>query len=463
MKDKIKKSIYILFFLTPLVMGFISYMCDGKNISDALYYSISLYGFNFEKSESPSLCLEIARWMAPLVTATSILVVAKSFFAYFYVCILALRRDSNIVYGDSDFGKAFCDIEKKAIHCEKKFVAHGKNHFIMYESDIDNFSFLKNNLKFMADKNVYVCMNELDSTMLNSELSNNMPPNVLIKFFQPNDVIARTFWKEQQLWKLGKPEWKIAIVGFESLGKKLLERALLLNLFDTNQKIEYYIFGDCKRFELTHASMSLMNSDKILYFDKDSMEQWRLYQTMDMIIVTEEMDVDLMQSILGCSSSETKIFYYSPNDDDINKYIATERLVSYGYNNNVFTLNNIKTDVLYENAIALNNIYQEKYNGPNWESLSGFAKESNVSAADYGVIIQNLIKKEMPEEELAQLEHNRWCRFHFLHYWRYGIPKNKMNKDETTKIHQLLISYKELSQDDKDKVKEVIHMWKQLL
>lgn len=459
-RDTIKKCVYALLFTTPLVIGVIGYLYAGENILDALYYGIGLYGFDFEDSETPIIGLEIARWTAPLVTATSVLVVAKSVFNYLHVCILALfRKDSNIVYGDSLYAKAFCDIEEKAVYSEKVPVRHGKNHYIMFASDVDNFSFVQNYAEHLKGKNIYLCLNEMDSTLLTARLSKDKTDQSLIKFFNPNDVIARSFWRERKLWNCSKKELKIAIVGFGSLGRRLLERALQLNLFATNQQIEYYIFGDCKRFEMTHSSMNLMNQDMVLYFEKDSEEQWQLFGTMDMIIVAEETDVDLMQSILGCSSSKTMIYYYSPSEDNISDYIATERLISYGHNSSVFTLDNIKTDKLYENAIALNEVYQKKYNSPAWEKLTGFVKESNISAADYGEIIKKLNEKEISENELAELEHCRWCRFHFLHYWRYGIPQNGNNKDEIEKIHQLLVPYNDLNANNKEKVKEVIRMW----
>lgn len=456
---KIKKIIYSILFVTPLIIGVVSYMYEGKHILDALYYSICLYGFNYTGDETPVLGLEIARWLAPLMTASSVLLAAKFVLSYIYASVFAFRKDSNIVYGDSLHIKDFCHMENRVVYSDKVPIRHGKNHYIMFSSDADNFSFLQNNAKCFAGKNVYLCLNEMDAALLKSEISKKISDNIRIKFFNANDVIARNFWKECQLWNNAKTEWKIAIVGFGSLGKRLLERALQLNLFATDQQIEYYIFGNCKRFELSHTSLDLMNRDKVFYYDTDSDEQWGLFCSMDLIIVSEETDVDLLQNILGCSSSKTIIYYYSPGDDNLCHYMETDRLLSYGYNHTVFTLENIKTDILYENAIALNQIYKKKYNSVDWSGLTGFVRESNISAADYGEIIQILHKKGLSEEELAKLEHIRWCRFHFLHYWKYGIPLSGTNKDKQKKIHKLLVPYDKLEIDGKDKAIEVIQMW----
>lgn len=456
--EKNFKIIYAILFVSPLILGATSYLYEGKNILDSLYYSIVLYGFGFEGEDSPILGLEIARWAAPLMTATSLLMIFKSIFAYLRVHILALTKESNIVYGTSVYGKALCDTEKKVLFCEKEPVRYGKNHFIMFESDTDNFSFFQKYRKSFVGKNVYICLNEINSTLLKTKFSKN----INVKFFNPNDVIARGFWKERQLWNDTKREWKIAIVGFEGLGRRILERALQLNIFSITQQIEYYVFGNYKQFEMTHSSMELMNQDKILYYDKDSEEQWKLFKSMDMIIVTERMDIDLLQQILGYTSSKTYVYYYNPGNDNISQYIETERIIPYGHNQVVFNLENIKTDKLYENAICLNQLYVNKHNGVAWNELTGFEKESNVSSADYGEIIQLLYKKGLSEKELAELEHCRWCRFHFLHYWSYGIPNDGTNKSERDKIHKSLISYDKLDENSQNKTLEVIRMWKEL-
>ena len=57
-----------------------------------------------------------------------------------------------------------------------------------------------------------------------------------------------------------------------------------------------------------------------------------------------------------------------------------------------------------------------------WKKLDCFLKASNISAADYGTVIAKLSKK-VSVEELAQLEHMRWCRFYYLNYWKSGIQR----------------------------------------
>ena len=54
-------------------------------------------------------------------------------------------------------------------------------------------------------------------------------------------------------------------------------------------------------------------------------------------------------------------------------------------------------------------------------------------------------------DKLSELEHIRWCRFHYINYWKYGVPENGKNKDEKRKIHSCLKGYYELPEEERRK------------
>lgn len=58
---KLIGTLYKILFVVPLVVGVASYLYAGENFSDALYYSIHLYGLSYEKPEISIVWLEIAR------------------------------------------------------------------------------------------------------------------------------------------------------------------------------------------------------------------------------------------------------------------------------------------------------------------------------------------------------------------------------------------------------------------
>lgn len=61
-------------------------------------------------------------------------------------------------------------------------------------------------------------------------------------------------------------------------------------------------------------------------------------------------------------------------------------------------------------------------------------------------------------ELLAELEHIRWCRYHYLNNWRFGRPENGKAKDPVRRLYAMLIPYDELSEGEKEKDRENIRV-----
>ena len=149
---KLIGALYKILFAAPLIIGVISYLYAGENFSDALYYSIKLYGMNYEKPKFFIAGLELARWLAPLMTAASIMVVVKSLFSYLQVHVGAMGRNGNVIYGDSGYADMLYENEKSTVLCKDAPIGYAKNHFIMFQSDMENLSFCQKNLQRMKGK-----------------------------------------------------------------------------------------------------------------------------------------------------------------------------------------------------------------------------------------------------------------------------------------------------------------------
>ena len=54
----------------------------------------------------------------------------------------------------------------------------------------------------------------------------------------------------------------------------------------------------------------------------------------------------------------------------------------------------------------------------------------------------------------------RWCRFHYLNYWKPGVPDNGDRKDLQKRIHKDLCPYRELDEEEKEKDLLTIRNWK---
>ena len=61
-------------------------------------------------------------------------------------------------------------------------------------------------------------------------------------------------------------------------------------------------------------------------------------------------------------------------------------------------------------------------------------------------------------ELLSELEHIRWCRYHYLNNWRYGVPENGKRKYPVQKIHADLVTYRDLTEGEKEKDRENIRI-----
>ena len=104
-----------------------------------------------------------------------------------------------------------------------------------------------------------------------------------------------------------------------------------------------------------------------------------------------------------------------------------------------------------------------------WAALDGFTRYSNVSAADYHEVRLHMMqvlgwpadeKKLSPQqlEILAELEHIRWCRYHYLNNWKYGVLENGAGKDRAKRIHTDLLAYGELTEAEKQKDRDNIRV-----
>ena len=457
-------------FLLPLIIGLVCYMRAGVPFSDALYYAVDLYLFDFCEVDLAGLCaqdrvwvepgLEIVRWMAPLMTATAVLLQFQKSYKWLRAHLVSLFPKSTIIYGDTEKGRVLCNHIRRAALCTGAPIRCAARHVLMFDSDFDSLNFCSRYRSRFRGKEVFICMNGAGATSLKeSYLNGDGQEQMSIRFFNYSDTVARLFWKKCALWQSGKKEWKIAIVGFEALGVRMLETALQLNLFDQDQCIEYYVFGDSGSYQYSHANMKLMNKDCIYYYALDSREQWECMSKMDMIILTKEFGPEQVQAILGCSSCE--VYTYSPDGNGLSTYFSSRRLHIFGEYQEVLTEENIMSDKLYKNAIELNAYFAKLYfdssvdtqeqKQAEWSRLSGFLKNSNISAADFGEVIRSLSKEDNDMDLFARLEHIRWCRFHFLHYWNYGIPKDGSNKDEEARIHWCLRAFDDLKPEDQKK------------
>lgn len=471
--ENISKLIIVLLPL-PLIVGTVGYYMAGQSLTDAIYYGICLYGLEWDGATYNGF-IEAARWTAPILTVAGLATVMKNVYAFFRRKFIGLfHKDGTAIYSSSERGRILNNSIPNSLLCGKKPLKHVRNHIILFDSDEENLLFYQKYQTYFQNgkgrKTVYLCLNEVDSNMLKSEMDN-------VRILNANDIIARSLWKNIKLWNTPEKETtkKVAILGFDGLGQRILRFGLQMNLYAKQQCVEYHVFGDSQLYQVSHGNFQTMNRDQILYHGDEDREKWDILQQADVIIVSEASSIELLQSLYH-SCEKANIYYYNPTGGKITDYIKADRLFAYGEDAFVFTYEHIRTDELYEAAKKLNYAYccsqeeaknksqeqMEQEMEEEWRKLDGFTKGSNISSSDYSEVIRQLDAANREKnvvsnlEEFAELEHIRWCRYHFLNCWKYGIPENGKNKDMEKRIHKCLLPYGELPEEEKEKDRQVI-------
>lgn len=439
----------------PFILGTIGYRSAGKTLSDSLYGALQLYSMSLF-SDTVNIWLEIARWTAPLATATAILYAFTKSFRYlkWYFEILLFRKDDSVaVYTDTNLKINFEKKDTREIY-SGIVRKSAKSHIILMHDDKAGFGFYEENKEALKNKKVYIGIHDVKLGLLKEN------PDVI--YFDINGTIARLLWKKIGIWKRKDHNIRIVIWRKSSLAENILSYGLLLNLYDLSQHIKYYVVDDV-RFQRKHPDLQLMNKDAIIYLRSDQEKTYDMLREADLVLLADETDTETFQTI-ATSVKDTEFYYYSKYEGDIGDIISSGNKIPFGRDKDVYTDQNIRQEELTKKAKQLNMDYlkidgeqrDEEERDKEWEKLSGFLKWSNISEADFTDVIKDLSKKgETDIEKLAELEHIRWCRFHFLNYWKYGIPDHE-SRDQEKRIHACLKPYRELTEFEKDKDREFV-------
>ena len=459
---KLKKLMYAVLWILPFVLGTVGYCLEGERVVDSLYDAFALYAVS-PVSDANNWIIIIAKWGAPLILASGILLVLQGILRRLKDYYKGLHVGATAVYSDNEYGSMLADHLRYGILVTDKRLYDVQDHILLFSDDMENLDFYQQNKEALKGKNVYMQLNGMDSFLLKENS---------IHFFNVNEIIARNYWKEHHLipyFENGGETVKIAIVGFSSLGQQILNFGLLNNIYDPEQQIEYHIWGNSLLHEHMQENVKLMNKDQCIYHGECWEKDVQQFSSMNRVIVTEEDQLELLQTLLYlCNGAE--IHYFSPRKTVLQEIYKKDKLLSFGSYSDVLTEQNIKSGKLYHAAKELNYKYaclygsvtgdeakKEQEMEEQWELLDGFTKGSNIAAADYHEIRKLIIRmakeqnREITEDCLGRMEHIRWCRFHYLNHWNYGVPENGKNKDASRRIHVCLVPFDELKKEDQVK------------
>ncbi len=455
---KLHRLILILLFILPFVAGGVGYRLTGDGWLDALYQAGGMYFFN-AASKNNNFLVEFSRWMAPVVMISGVVIILQEAFIKVKHFIIGFWPDAVAVYGNTHFDEIIKSKIKHVILAKDGIVRDVARHMIMFPTDEESIGFYTQNKKAFAGKEVYIKLSSNDG--FNFTLDN-------VRFFNLNEIVARNYWQQNNLARLGENDhMKIAIIGSGPLARKIMIYGVLNNIYSLTQKIEYYVWGENTLFEGLHSDFEFMNEDAITFCSDSVEENIKCIASADRIILTEETDMDIISGL--CEISKARIDYFDPTGTFVNVF-GYDKLNTFGNYEEILTLENIRTDNLYRFAKELNYKYAVMYGDgletrdkktavdEEWERLNAFTKGSNIASGDYHSIRLDVMKqkgKTDVDSELAELEHIRWCRYHFLNHWKYGeTPDGKKNAAE--KIHPCLVEFDKLTEQDKQKDVEAV-------
>ena len=467
---KITRILYWGFVVVFFALATAGYLVAGESLDNSVYYAIQMFLMEYSEVENGNILINIGRFLCPIMTATGIFALLRNFFRAVADGIVSRMKDATAVYYDTgemcELGKGF----KHPILMGKKVNKKAKAHVLMFDKDIDNLTFYGEMEKNLEEgSKVYIKLEEMESKLLKKSK---------VYYFNINEIIARRYWQERNLLEYladGKMNMKIAIIGFDALGQNILDYGLMNNIYSLKQSIQYHVWGESRLYRNMLGDFDKMNGDTITYHDTDWREDVGELKGFDRIIIAQETSIEMIQALLYLSC-DAEIDFYNPSGAELPAVYMGDKLTAFGVLENVLTEETIKTDKLYRSAKEINYNYEvttdttgtytwtrpdvEEVMEEKWEELSGFHKGSNVACADYHNIRLLIMASlgmdkakltEEQEEMLAEMEHVRWSRYHYVNHWHYSEKR-----DNSKRLHHLLVPYDKLPQVEKQKDRDAV-------
>lgn len=464
--------------------------------SRALYRAVAIYGISVDESAMSKLGpgywqLEAARWLALLVTTSVFVNLLRMATSRMVTQLRVLHRDAVTLHGDPGLlDRMRRELGARAITGTMPERFRACTHILAFESERAMYDYLvANHGAFFGDlgKRIYLCT-------LRAAYPTNRDAGIFVSNIAEN--CARLYWEERYL---RKGEQRIAIVGFEEYGERILAQALMVNVFRASREIRYVVYSDGASFLSLHPGIAqfisigeekpgwdallfcaepwekcldeLARADRVIACHNSDEENLRLLDRLIERGATAQIDVRAI-------NEELPRRLWSGDEAGIGVFGTEDRL---------YTLDVVMRETLLNRAKLIHARYVRHVDGvvetcerrrcdkraaqclncdayrKSWEALGPFKRGSNIAQADHmsvkvrevleedGVPDENTIRRfkrkyeEMTHSEKASLlamEHDRWSRYLIFHGWTYAPVR-----DDAHKKHNLLVPYIRLSED----------------
>lgn len=471
MRMKRTKILYAILFCLPFLLGFIGNYKSGNSILDSLYGALCIYVMELQ-IQPENFLSELARWIAPLMTASGVFMAFQQIRRMLTNRIKGKNPNSVAIYGDSIYIDTLIEkLGKLGIQGGMDDLSDGIDkagrYVILFKNEQDGLAFYERYKNDFRQGQVYLCLENITPQSLQD-------PNLTI--FNLKENTARMYWDTYSLidyYAKGTLDIQIGIIGFDTLGQNILTYGLLNNIYSNSQHIEYHIWGNYTDYKNIHTQLEQLTPDQVIFHDGDWTADMDIINGLDRLILCSdsEQNLETLSTLLTFSTCRN-IHVNDYLNQVISSLFAREDVCIFGSAEEIVNIEQIFQEAMLADAKAFNHYYAKKYQGcPDtaeareaaFRSLDSFTRYSNIASADYQKVREKMISilKQPGEstvdavirnrELLAELEHIRWCRYHYLNNWRYGTPENGKAKDAACKIHTDLVPFEQLDADDKSK------------
>lgn len=489
---KIKKRIglKLILLLLPFVLGIIGFKLECLEYSylDAAYASLQMYFANIPIDWEYNIYIDIGRWLAPLCSVFfGIGLIVDLIKGMIWPRVWVKMPSHYVVYGDNAWINLLCGENSKYCVLDNDWFVGCSKYVLLFDSDRKNLDFYTSFLlPKIKNKDAQVYMNVLELEPQDIQMRN-------LVTFQINGFIAISFFKN--------PEWldfeiklieqkkgdtiKFGIIGFEDLGRRMLQSALVMNIISETQKIEYHVWGDTESYSRKHTSLNDRNlePDRVVFHENDIYGYLQFLENFDVIFLCGQQEKNLLvlSDLLRLTAFVGKggrIYSYVENEEvlkmfqvvhisakqEVKKkeknFLVNERLFPISIPDKENFLDKVITNDLsiYNRAERKHEAYiadarkkemqkeTSEYKYFEWKELNSYLRWDNVSSANYDDIRLWLKERGASERQLAEFEHRRWLRSHYLDNWEYSEQR-----DDSAHRHPDLQDFCTLPEDEKEK------------
>ena len=504
-----RRLLHLIWYTAPFCFGVYGYLklWPGRYL-DSLYAAVSLYGGSCE-AEDLNLWLEAARWWGLAATGSGLIWLVrplrdKALRLWISAC------KGTIIYGSGFYAEKLAEdismeegsFPKRILLIQGDQASPAGRQILMRGPGTENLLFYEKNRDIFKGSQVYLNL----ETILPSGA---MPDEVNV--FSISENIARLYWKQYPVFLChgedNSTKREIGLIGFDNLGQNLLAYGLLRNIYSEDQELVYHVWGaENQSFSRLHRIFEERNGDalfpdgtkdQVIFHEEDwdSSQGLAVIRSLHRLIFCQDHENSKNLTRLLFLLSDAEIWEIGEEKPGIHVKLGGGEACGlageikgavrfFGRYEEAVTKEYIIREALLKEAKELhwqyaNRAGQEKTEFRSekeyrkaveaaWKRLpSFFDRYSNIAAADYGEVLQCLLREceredgtvaDTDMERLAALEHIRWCRFHWWNNWT--LDERLEKRSERERKHPWLGPYRELpkkeQQYDLEQVKECL-------